>query len=44
MYFFIGGGSETQMYYCRWKYVHGNLPRIKDLHDSLTKLAERIIF
>ncbi|KAI1725711.1 myotubularin-like phosphatase domain-containing protein [Ditylenchus destructor] len=35
-----GGGCESQLYYSQWKYVYGNVPRIKDLHDSLAKLIE----
>ena len=28
------------MYYSKWKYVNGNGPRIKDLHESLKRLIE----
>uniref|UniRef100_A0A914C300 Myotubularin phosphatase domain-containing protein n=1 Tax=Acrobeloides nanus TaxID=290746 RepID=A0A914C300_9BILA len=35
-----GGGIESPLYYSQWKYVHGNLPRIKEVHDSLAKLVE----
>uniref|UniRef100_A0A1I8BBQ0 Myotubularin phosphatase domain-containing protein n=1 Tax=Meloidogyne hapla TaxID=6305 RepID=A0A1I8BBQ0_MELHA len=38
-----GGGCESQMYYSKWKYVNGNVPRIKDLHESLTRLIEACI-
>ncbi|KAH7701803.1 MTM-9 protein, partial [Aphelenchoides avenae] len=37
-----GGGCESQLYYSQWKYVYGNVPRIKELHDSLAKLIEGI--
>jgi len=32
------------MYYSKWKYVNGNVPRIKDLHESLTRLIEGTIY
>jgi myotubularin-related protein 9 len=35
-----GGGCETPIYYSQWKYLYGNVPRIRDLHDSLAKLTE----
>jgi hypothetical protein len=38
-----GGGCEGQMYYSQWKYVNGNVPRIRDLHESLARLIDGII-
>lgn len=38
-----GGGCESQMFYSQWKYVNGNVPRIGDLRESLTRLIEACI-
>lgn len=35
-----GGGCESQMFYSQWKYIYGGTPRIKEIHDALTKLVE----
>uniref|UniRef100_A0A0M3HP20 Myotubularin phosphatase domain-containing protein n=1 Tax=Ascaris lumbricoides TaxID=6252 RepID=A0A0M3HP20_ASCLU len=35
-----GGGCEPQMNYSQWKYVHSVVPRIREIHDALTKLVE----
>ncbi|KAI6240215.1 BMA-MTM-9, isoform c [Aphelenchoides fujianensis] len=38
-----GGGKEQRYHYSQWRYVHGNLPRMRDYKESLTKLIEACV-
>uniref|UniRef100_A0A0K0F2Q0 Myotubularin-related protein MTM-9 (projected from Caenorhabditis elegans ortholog mtm-9) n=1 Tax=Strongyloides venezuelensis TaxID=75913 RepID=A0A0K0F2Q0_STRVS len=33
----LGGGTESKCNYPRWGYVNGKLPKIREIHDALTK-------
>lgn len=39
-YLNLGGGKESRYHYSQWIYVHGNLPRIREFKESLTRLIE----
>ncbi|KAI6195454.1 BMA-MTM-9, isoform c [Aphelenchoides besseyi] len=38
-----GGGKEQRYHYSQWRYVHGNLPRIREYKEALTKLIEACV-
>ncbi|CAB3397704.1 unnamed protein product [Caenorhabditis bovis] len=35
-----GGGSEPQGNYRQWKYLHCPIPKMRDIHDALTKIVD----
>lgn len=44
LFLILGGGKEQRYHYSQWHYVHGNLPRIREFKESLTKLIEGYYF